>query len=173
MVTQQLAVSKNKVSEIIPLLQVWLVKFVAAVVLVGVSFFIFNAGNSVSAQERTVHVVQPGESLSSIARRYSVTVSALARHNGIVNTNLLRVGQRLRIPGNTPPRSYIAPDPAPTAPAPSASPSTSTGSRYYTVLPNDTLYGISARFGVSIEAIKARNGLTTNTIFVGQRLIIP
>ena len=47
----------------------------------------------------TVYVVQRGDSLSRIAARYGVSVSALAAANGIRNANLVYTGQRLLIPG--------------------------------------------------------------------------
>jgi N-acetylmuramoyl-L-alanine amidase len=37
----------------------------------------------------------------------------------------------------------------------------------------DTLWGISQKYGVTIEQIKEANGLTSDTIYVGQKLIIP
>ena len=46
-----------------------------------------------------VHVVQRGETLTSIARRYHVTVADLAAINRIKDPNLIVVGQRLTIPG--------------------------------------------------------------------------
>jgi LysM repeat protein len=46
-----------------------------------------------------VHVVRRGETLSSIARRYGTSVSAIANANGIRNTSFIWVGQRLTIPG--------------------------------------------------------------------------
>lgn len=57
-----------------------------------------------------VHVVRRGETLSGIARRYGVTVRAIAAANGIRNINRIRIGQRLVIPGRG--------APAPSAPAP-------------------------------------------------------
>ena len=47
------------------------------------------------------HVVRSGETLSRIAQRYGTSVRALARHNGIRNVNLIRVGQRLVVPGTS------------------------------------------------------------------------
>jgi putative chitinase len=44
------------------------------------------------------HVVRSGESLLSIARRYSVTVKSIQDLNKISNPNLIKVGQRIRIP---------------------------------------------------------------------------
>lgn len=48
--------------------------------------------------EERVHVVQRGETLGRIAQRYGTTVSRLVALNGIANPNLIRVGQRLRLP---------------------------------------------------------------------------
>lgn len=57
-----------------------------------------------------VHIVRRGETLSGIARRYGVSVQALAAANGIRNINRILIGQRLVIPGRG---SAPAPAPAP------------------------------------------------------------
>ena len=44
------------------------------------------------------HVVQRGETLARIARRYGTTINALMQANGLSNANFIYVGQRLRIP---------------------------------------------------------------------------
>jgi LysM repeat protein len=51
------------------------------------------------------YIVQPGDTLSAIARRFNSTVSAIAQASGISNINFIYVGQRLTIPGSgtTPP----------------------------------------------------------------------
>lgn len=67
---------------------------------------------------QTIHVVQPGETLSGIARRYGTTTTAIAQANGIVNPNLIFVGQQLIIPvGGTAPQPTAVPG-QPTAPPP-------------------------------------------------------
>ena len=48
-------------------------------------------------QGGATHVVQRGETLSSIAARYGVSAAALAQANGIANPNHIYVGQRLTI----------------------------------------------------------------------------
>lgn len=60
-----------------------------------------GAGRSVSprAAGGIYHQVQAGQTLWSIARAYKVDVKTLARVNRLTNRNVLRVGQRLRIPG--------------------------------------------------------------------------
>lgn len=47
------------------------------------------------------------------------------------------------------------------------------GGGYHLVRPGDTLGAIARYYGTTIAAIKAANGLTSNTIYVGQRLRIP
>ncbi len=61
-----------------------------------------------------VHVVQRGETLALIARRYGVGVGELARFNGIVNPDRIWIGQVLRIPTPAgPPRPPATPTPVP------------------------------------------------------------
>lgn len=59
-----------------------------------------------------VYVVQQGDTLARIARRFNTSVAALAQLNGIVNVNLIFVGQQLRVPG--------AGGPVPPTPVPGA-----------------------------------------------------
>jgi len=117
------------------------------------------SGAPVAAQSPTVHVVQRGETLSQIARRYGTTVSALVQANGLGNANFIWWGQRLRIPGSA------------SAPSPST-PSTIQG--YHVVQRGETLARIAQRYGTTINALVQANGLrNVNFIYVGQRLTIP
>ena len=61
----------------------------------------------------TVHVVQAGENLTWIARRYGVSVDAIVAANGIANPGRIYGGQQLTIPGSSA-------MPAPAAPTPDA-----------------------------------------------------
>lgn len=69
------------------------------------------------------------------------------------------------------PAVYEDTTPAPTytpAPAP-----TRASSKVHTVVRGDTLWGISKKYGVSIDSIKNANGLTKDTAVLGARLQIP
>lgn len=126
---------------------------VAAVIVVGIML----AGSALvsaapQAQCSTTHVVRPGETLYSIARLYGVSVSAIAQANGIVNPNMIYVGQVLYIPTCAPVSGGVT----------------------HIVQPGETLTRIALRYGVSVWAIANANGLTNiNRIYVGQRLVIP
>jgi LysM repeat protein len=111
------------------------------------------------------YLVQPGDTLSSVARRYNTTVADLARLNGIVNVNLIRAGQQLIV---TDAGTGGVSQPPPSPSQPPASQST------YTVQPGDNLYRISLRFGVSLLRLAEVNGIANvNRIFIGQVLTIP
>jgi lipoprotein-anchoring transpeptidase ErfK/SrfK len=121
-------------------------------------------------------VVNPGDTLYSIAVRNGTTVDALMRANNLPNPNFVYSGQRLLIPlGNPTYGAPVSAQPAapqvaaaqPAAPQPAAS-------VYYTVRPGDTLAAIAARYGTSIAAIAQANNLTNwNFVWYGQRLLIP
>ncbi len=135
----------------------------ADVITSGTTLYIPDANGRLpdSAPTLGVHVVQAGESLSSIASSFGVTTQNLMYANGISDPNYIQVGQVLTIP-----RGNVAPPPAPVpVPAPQTT---------YTVQAHDTLYSIAKRYGVTIEAVMAANGLTDRTyITTGQVLIIP
>jgi LysM repeat protein len=102
-------------------------------------------------------VVQPGENLFRIALRYGVTVNAIASANGLANTRHIYVGQRLVIP---------------TSGSPSTPPTSSGG--VHVVQRGENLYRIALRYGTSVQALAAANGIVnTGRIYVGQRLVIP
>jgi lipoprotein-anchoring transpeptidase ErfK/SrfK len=72
------------------------------------------AGQRLVIPQRTsvasgAHVVQRGETLSSIALRYGVTASSLAQANRLHNPNLVYVGQRLSVPSNGSPTAPTNP----------------------------------------------------------------
>jgi LysM repeat protein len=118
------------------------------------------------------YVVQYGDTLSTIAARFHVSLRELSRLNGIVNPNLVYIGQVLRIPVSGGPTPTLQP-PTATRAAPSATPIVEKPD-YYRVMPGDNLYRISIRFNVPIVQLILVNGIyDANRIYVGQILIIP
>jgi LysM repeat protein len=66
-----------------------------------------------------IHVVKRGDSLSGIAFKYDVAIEALVEANGIADTNVIRIGQELIIPGPTPiPTATLPPTVTPTTRVP-------------------------------------------------------
>ena len=50
-----------------------------------------------SSNSSVTYIVKSGDTLSEIAKKYNTTVSKIASDNGIINTNLIYVGQKLII----------------------------------------------------------------------------
>ena len=67
---------------------------------------------------------------------------------------------------------HSAPPVAPAAPAATA-PATTAASTSHTVAKGDTLGGIARRYGVSTAAIKQANAMTSDTVVLGRKLVIP
>jgi len=101
--------------------------------------------------------VAKGDTLTSVSRKYGLSVAALAAANGLDTDAMLQAGVTLAIPSGTA-----------AAPAPSASPAP----LRYRVRSGDTLTSIAQQFGVSVAALRSWNGLSSNKIQVGQQLTV-
>lgn len=95
-----------------------------------------------------IYVVQRGDSLYSIARRYGVSVNDIVYANQLQNPEVLSVGQALVIP---------------------------TGTRRHTVRQGETMYSIARSYGVTLQSLIAANPGVTNPgrIYPGQVINIP
>ena len=97
------------------------------------------------------YVVQKGDTLYSLAKKFNTTVDQLKKLNNLTG-NTLVVGSTLFVPKSN---SSVPSD------------------HYYTVKKGDTLYSISKAYNVPIDLLKSANNLTSNTLSVGQQLVIP
>lgn len=96
---------------------------------------------------KNVYIVQSGDSLWSIAKKFNISVNELKNINNL-STNMLSIGQKLTIPEQD---NY----------------------EKYAVQSGDSLWKISRQYNVSVEDIIKLNNLTNNTLKVGQILLIP
>ena len=119
--------------------------------------------------ELIIYKVKSGDYLGKIAGQYRVSVAQIKKWNNL-KSNDIRVGQRLTIyRGGVAPSSSSSSSSSKTT----SSSSTATGNKItYTVKSGDVLGRIATKHGVSLANLKSWNGLTSNTIKVGQKLVI-
>ena len=109
---------------------------------------VLNINNSNTSLPSNTYIVKSGDSLYSIAKKYGITVDALKSANG-KTSNLLSIGEILVIP------------------------TTTATTRTYTVKAGDSLWKIATTYGVSVNALKQANGLSSDLLSIGQVLVIP
>lgn len=119
------------------------------------------------------YTVRRGDTLGRISKQVGLSVAQLQRLNGLRGTRI-DVGQVLRLSG---PAKALAPARAPARPAASrptvSQTAPKTAARRHTVRSGDTLGALARRYGVSVGALRAANGLSGNLIRVGQSLKVP
>ena len=104
--------------------------------------------SDVENEENTInYTVQKGDSLYSIARKYSTTIDKIKDLNNLT-TNLLSIGQVLLIPTDTNLETT------------------------YTVQKGDSLYSIAKKYDTTVDRLKQLNNLKSNLLSIGQILIV-
>ncbi|AXT94959.1 LysM peptidoglycan-binding domain-containing protein [Moraxella catarrhalis] len=127
-------------------------------------------------QSTATHRVQSGESLTAIARKYNISLHALAKENDLSVTDGVLIGQTLKLPSDakaessTPSRLGNTKNNSTRTPA-----NTNIGiTENYTVRSGDSLTMLSNRFGVAIGDLATANGLASNAnLRIGQTLKVP
>lgn len=132
----------------------------------GQVLYIENPGSASESSSATpvisgsTYVVQPGDTLYTIAIATGTTVDALMANNGL-SSSWLNVGDVLYLTAG----GGQASQPAPITSTPSAS-------GYHVVQPGDTLSYIAIANGTTVENIMAINGLTSTWLNVGDKLAL-
>lgn len=106
-------------------------------------------GNNETGSNQNVYIVKKGDSLYSIARTYNTSVEEIKNANNLTS-NALSIGQELIIPEKA-----------------------NTSQITYTVNKGDSLWAIANKYDTTVDAIKSANNLSSNSLSIGQQLIIP
>ena len=98
----------------------------------------------------TLYTVRRGDTLWGISRKFDTSINSIVALNGIENPNLIYAGEVFKIPSAHSEQAVI-----------------------YTVKRGDTLWGISRKFGTTVENLVKLNSVKNpNLIYVGEKLII-
>lgn len=128
------------------------------------------AENVVAVGNGRFYTVQSGDTLSSIAKKYSVSIGQLKRANNIRRGRMLKVGIRLSIPGNSENSSN---DGAKRMPA-TAKNRVALKSKYHIVRKGDNLASIANKYKISLTQIQNSNKkLNPSKLYVGAKIFIP
>lgn len=114
-----------------------------------------NASSERKAVEplAAVYIVKKGDTLRSIARKHSLSVSELKAFNNLKKGSRLKVGQRLAVKRGDQRRDEKEP-------------------KVYTVKKGDTLKKVSKRYNISPETLKEINDLSSDKLKPGQKLLL-
>ncbi len=116
-----------------------------------------------------VYVVNYGDTLFSIARRFGSSVSAIQAANSL-RSDFIYVGQRLVIPVGSS-SSILGPQPLPAITRTPFPPGTTACK--YSVQLRDTLFSIAYRYRVTVSDLQQSNFLPSSYLRVGQLLNVP
>ncbi|AYA78092.1 peptidoglycan endopeptidase [Bacillus sp. Y1] len=129
-----------------------------------------------TSTEVKYHTVVSGDSLSKIAKLYKISLSDLRSWNNLTS-DLIFPGQRFVVsnPGTVTSTPVIAPSPAtPTTvtPVQNTTPTSNSIAIEYSVKSGDTLSRIGSAYGLTVQDLKMLNGLNSDMIYVGQKLVV-
>lgn len=117
------------------------------------------------------YIVQNGDSLFSIAQKYNTTVAELKKINNIKRGRMIKVGLKLKLPGDVLPGTDDRSE--------TTKNTQNSGRRYqktkvHVVRRGETLFKIADRYDVSIKDLKAKNKMTGfSKVLIGEKLLIP
>lgn len=96
-----------------------------------------------------IYKVKKGDNLYNIAKAYNTSVNEIIKLNNLKNTSL-SIGQELKIPKIN----------------------SSISNTTYIVKKGDSLYSIARKYNTTVDSLKKKNNLKSNTLSIGQKIII-
>ena len=132
--------------------------------------------------EYTIYVVQSGDYLAKISKKFNVTIASIKRLNPSIKKNVVRVGQKLKLPGkiDVPPPAAASAAASGVTAASATKKSAKKGftpytgaTKEYVVKNGDTLGSVAYGNGINIRQLKELNGLSSDSLKIGQKLKIP
>lgn len=129
--------------------------------------------------EYTIYVVQNGDYLAKISKKFNVTIASIKRLNPSIKKDIVRVGQKLKLPGKidvgvqTAPATAVAATPAKKSAAKKSYTPYTGATKEYVVVNGDTLGSIAYGNGINIRQLKELNGLSSDSLKIGQKLKVP
>lgn len=121
----------------------------------------------------TEHTIAQGDTFATIAKKYNLTINAIAKANPGVDSRKLKLGQKIKLPESG---AGAVAAPSATADAgaiPASAAGHAAAADTYVVKKGDNLTKIAKAHGVTINQIKTANNLKTTSLQIGSKLKIP
>ena len=119
------------------------------------------------------YAIKKGDTLAKIAKAHGVSVAAIQKANPGVEPTKLKVDQKLQLPEGSTGGAAVPNPKAVEANSQAVGANDAGSSKVYVVKSGDTLVRIAKSHGVTVNALKAANGLKTTQIKVNQKLKLP
>lgn len=136
------------------------------------------------SQNPTTHLVQPKETLYSVSRQYNVSVDALKEANAELLKDGLKIGQTIKIPASTgnsvaatttavaPQKEAVKETPKPVVKTEPKVEAPKGNTTYHVIEPKETKYGISKKYGMTIQELERLNPAIVNDFPIGLKLVV-
>jgi LysM repeat protein len=131
----------------------------------------------------TTHLVQPKETLYSLSKQYNISIEAITAANRNLLNNGLKIGQNIIIPSGsddffsftstpvvknevlkTTSKTVVVSEPKTEKPARNVT--------YHVIEPKETKYGVSKKYGMTIQELERLNPQIANDFPIGLQLVI-
>ena len=121
----------------------------------------------------TVYIVQKGDTLSRISKKYNIKLAAIRAANPSVKNDMIRLGQKIQLPGQVEVGAQTVPAGAVAKAAPKVYQPYVGATKEYVVKSGDTLGAIAYGNGINVRQLKELNGLKSDFLKINQKLLIP
>ena len=105
----------------------------------------------ITANNQDIYTVKKGDTLYSISKNQNIPIDTIIKLNNLTSSNL-EIGQQLKLKSDS---------------------NNSSNKNQYIVQRGDTLYSIALKYNTTVDKLRKLNNLNTNTLTIGQILVLP
>lgn len=114
----------------------------------------------------TTHVIQKGETLYGIAKKYSISVNDLYKANNLTEKDVIKAGQKLVIPSSKETQQVTQ--------SAGSNENKTAKTETYVVQKGDTFYAIAKKHNIKVDELYSLNSMSSKTVLkVGMKLKVP
>lgn len=123
--------------------------------------------------EFTTYIVQRGDYLAKISKKFNIRVDAIRKANPSIKKDIVRVGQKIKLPGKVEVGEQKVPQVATSSKTAKTFKAYEGATKEYVVKSGDTLGAIAYGNGINIRQLKKLNNLANDNLRIGQKLKVP